>query len=180
MQREAQLLGLKSSFRKESYEETKQKIQEIFWTGKYFRETPQTLYVTGDANVFPFWFGLFTDKEMKKKVCAMMQENQLDRPFPLKYTSFIPNQFSSFLSFFAKNYEGTSIWMHLGLCYLDVVADVDEKRLNHYLLQYTNLIEKYGTFLEVFDEVGNPYRTPFYMSDEGMLWCCKFLILKKV
>ncbi len=43
---------------------------------------------------------------------------------------------------------------------------------------YRQLIEQNSTFLEVFDTTGKPFKTPLYITDEGMLWAANFLTLK--
>jgi hypothetical protein len=171
--REAKKLGLNCSL-KYDY---KNLIKETFWFGGYFRDTIDTSYVAGDANVFPFWFGLFTDKKMIKRAITAVQKEGLDKPFPLKYTNFVPRNFMFPLSLFASNYEGTSVWVHLGLCYIDVVAQVDKKLAQKYVEQYRKRIEAHHNFLEIYDEHGNVYMTSFYHSDEGMVWASKWFFL---
>ena len=178
--REANLLGLTNNFEDNySYNKIQEKIKETFWTGDYFVECESTTLITGDANVFPYWFGIFTDKKMIKKSIAVIQREKLDKPFPLKYTSFIPKNFFFPLTLVAPNYEGNSIWIHLGLCYLDIVATVDARLAKKYAALYGQKIQEHKNFLELYDPHGLPYNTSFYYSDTGMLWCSKLLSLKK-
>jgi hypothetical protein len=79
--------------------------------------------------------------------------------------------------FFTKNYEVNSIWMHIGPLYVKLVKKIDKKLAKKYIDSYTKLIEKHKNFLEVFDSKGNIYKTPFYYSDEGMLWAANYLNL---
>lgn len=174
--READMLGLKNSF---DYTQIKDKLQKIFWVGDYFKEALDSALVSGDANVFPYWFCIFTDKKMIAKSIAAIQKEKLDQPFPLKYTASIPTNFFFPLTLVASNYEGNSIWMHLGLCYLDVVASVDKKLARRYLAQYKEKIVSHKNFLELFSTNGSVYKTLFYHSDEGMVWVSKWLVLKK-
>ncbi len=180
--KEADALGLSSFFKTENnnYNKIKQKIKQTFWNGSYFRENEESNYVTGDANTFPYWFGIFTDKEMIKKSIAAIQKEKLDQLFPLKYTSFVPKNFFFLPSLLAPNYEGNTIWAHMGLCYIDIVAKVDKKLAKKYVTLYKELIETHKNFLELFDENGNPYNSLFYYSDAGMLWCSKWLVLNEV
>jgi hypothetical protein len=83
------------------------------------------------------------------------------------------------LEFFAGDYERDPIWMHLGLCFLDVVKRYDGKSFSQYLMQYKSLIEKHKNFIEVYDAKGAPFHTKFYHADESMLWVSKYLALKK-
>ena len=122
---------------------------------------------------------IFTDKKMIQKSIAAIQKAKLDQPFPLKYTSFVPANFFFPLKLVAPNYEGNSIWMHLGLCYLDVVAAVDKKLAKKYLALYAQQVEEQQNFLELFSSNGSVYKTFFYHADERMLWAGKLLALKQ-
>ncbi len=174
--REAGIVGLQNPLQKYDY---KKILKKYFWTGRYFRDTDDSDYVSGDANTFPYWFGIFTEKTMIQSSIAAMQKEKLDHPFPLKYTNFVPKHIIFPLFLFASNYEGNSIWQHLGLCYIDVVAKVDKKAAKKYLEEYRKQIEEHKNFLELYDEKGKPYKTLFYYSDAGMLWAGKWLVLEK-
>lgn len=179
--READALGLQSPFRDTfSYKKIQEKIKKTFWTGDYFKESCSSGEITGDANTFPYWFGIFTEKTMIKKSIAAIQKEKLDQPFPLKYTSFVPSNFFFPLTLVAPNYEGNTIWMHLGLCYLDVVALVDKKLAKKYVLEYQKQIELCKNFLELYESNGQPYKSFFYYSDAGMIWSSKWLLLKEM
>jgi hypothetical protein len=39
---------------------------------------------------------------------------------------------------------------------------------------------KHRTFLEVYNSDGTVYKTPFYVADEGMLWCSVWLACKDI
>lgn len=191
--KEADKLKLKNPFNAFDY---KKLIRKYYWNAKkgYFKDDLDNDVATGDANVFPYWCEIFAvvnskGKIMNKKELKMLkqsvkaiQKNKLDKPFPLKYSNKKSSEYGRFLfwpSLFAKNYEGNTIWMHLGLCYLDIVACVDKKLLKKYLLSYKKQIEKYSNFLELYTEKGQPYKSLFYLSDDSMLWCCKYLELSK-
>ncbi len=179
--REATALGLKNPFAENGFSSQKiqEKIKKVFWTGDYFVESCDSAIASGDANTFPYWFGIFTDKKMIQKSIAVIQKAKLDQPFPLKYTSFVPSNFFFPLKLVAPNYEGNSIWMHLGLCYLDVVASVDKKLAKKYLALYAEQVEEQQNFLELFSSNGCVYKTLFYHADEGMVWAGKLLAVKQ-
>jgi len=121
----------------------------------------------------------FKDYEIKRSI-ESVRKDKLDLPMPLKYTSTVPKHFKkSMLGLFAGNYEGTTNWIHLGLCYMDVVAKVDKDLLKTYLHMYEEKIEKYRNFIELFDSRGRPYKTFFYHADDSMIWAAKYLYLKK-
>ena len=153
-------------------------IKKYFWTGDYFKEDLNSDIVAGDANTFPFWTGLFKDKKMFKSCLRKMQEQNLDKPFPLRYTDKRHKEKHSFIDKLVPNYEGDTVWVHLGLCFMDVVKRYDKKLLKRYLDKYSNNILLYRNFLEIFDKNGKPFRTLFYHSDEEMSWCAKYLELK--
>ncbi len=169
--REATLLKLNNTLNKD-YEKI---LKEKFWTGTYFKESLDTNYPSGDANVFPYWFKLFTDKKMIQTSIKAMQQENLDKPFPLKYTNHVPQNFFLPLKFVAQNYEGNTIWLHLGLCYIDVVEKINKTLAKQYKDKYKKVIEKHKTFFEVFNPDATPYKTLFYYADEGMLWASKLL-----
>jgi hypothetical protein len=149
-------------------------LKKYFWKNNAFRDDLFSETITGDANVFPYWTKIITDKIMIKQSIKAIQKNNLDKPFPLKYTQNIPHNFIFPLSLIANNYEGNTLWMHLGLCYLDIVKKVDNKLYKQYKENYKKHIEKHKTFLEIFNNDGTPFKTLFYITDEGMLWACKY------
>jgi len=165
-----------------SKEQTKAAIIKHYWNGTYFFSDLQRQgIVVGDANVFPFWTGIITDKNMLKSAILSIRAAQLDNPFPLRYVNQLDKKHEKSrlhaANLFASDYETDSIWMHLGLCYLDLL----EKELAApHVEKIGELIEKYSTFLEVFSDDGSPFSRPFYVTDEGMLWCSKWLSLKKI
>lgn len=174
--RESELLQLENPLRGYNY---KNIIKKQFWSEKYFRDTGESDYISGDANVFPFWFGIFTEKAMIKKSISAIKKEKLDQPFPLKYTIFVPKNFFFPLSLFTPNYEGNSIWAHLGLCFIDVVAKTDKKLARNYVEEYRKQIEQHKNFLELYDPDGKHYKTFFYYTDAGMLWAVKWLALER-
>lgn len=155
-------------------------IKENLWNGRYFYDDlSKEEAVTGDSNVFPFWTGVFTSSNILKSSFEAIKKARLDRPFPLKYSSGDGKARFIFLERLARGYEGSSVWPHLGLCFLDVIRDFRKTEFKKYLGQYTKIIEENRNFLEVFDEHGKPFTRALYYSDEGMLWASKYLHLLK-
>lgn len=171
-------LGFKSSLPDDII---KKSIVKKLWSGKYFYDdlSCQNI-VTGDANTFPFWCGV-TDSVKRFKSCIeSMEKAGLTKPFPLKYTTEQGKIHGMhFIDRLSGGYERDSIWMHLGLCFLDVVKQFDRKRFNRYMEQYEKLIMRHMTFLEVYNSKGRPFKSRFYTTDESMLWAAKYLALKK-
>ncbi|MCK4522497.1 MAG: hypothetical protein KAU20_08030 [Nanoarchaeota archaeon] len=152
-------------------------IKENFWKKTHFIDDLSGYdFVTGDANVFPFWCGIFNDKKMLESCVEKIQQHGLDKPFPLRYYhSKIKEHDMISLEVFAKGYERDTVWWHMGPLYVDIVSRVNKKKAGEYLLKYKKIIEKYKNFLELFDSKGNPYKSLFYYSDESMLWCVNYL-----
>ncbi len=154
----------------------RKRIKDELWSGKFFYDDMRKKdIVSGDANVFPFWTGVFSKRNMRKSCIRQMQKAKLDRPFPLKYTNTRKGQRFLFSEILVRNYEGTAVWPHLGMCYVDVVRKHSKKEAERYIKRYRKLIEKHRNFLEVFEEDGRPFKRLFYYTDEGMLWAAKYL-----
>jgi len=167
-------LGLENPFRDYNY---KKIIKENFWKDGYFIDDLSGHdFITGDANVFPFWSGVFDEQNMLKSAVKKIREENLDRPFPLKYYhKKEKEQKMTFMESFLKNYERDTVWMHLGQAYIDIVKKVDKGLFIFYINQYKKLVEKHKNYLEVFNPDGTPYKSPFYYCDESMLWASMLL-----
>lgn len=172
---EIEKLKLDNPFNKK---ELKNNIKKYFWNEHYFNEDLTNVEICGDANTFPFWCGVFDDKKKFYSCLKYIQQDNLDYPLPLKYTK--KNRFGQVKeSVFVPFWEGDKLWMHLGLCYVDVVFKFDKNLAKWYLLNYKEIIEKYHNFLEVLEPNLKPYQSPFYKADHSMLWACKYLALCK-
>ncbi len=165
--------GLYNPFKSYNF---KKIIKDRFWTGSYFLDDlsgPD--YTAGDANVFPYWAGLFDSRKMIRLSLNAIQQNDLDKPFPLKYTKEKSGRYLLLQSFLVPNYEGNTIWTNIGQCFIDVVKMVDREKAREYINQYVRNVEKYKNYLEVFNPNGIPYKTLFYYADEAMLWSAMLL-----
>lgn len=156
-------------------------IMEKFWTGSYFLDDLSgRKHVAGDANVIPYWSGVFTSRKMFRSSLGMMQKEGLDKPFPLRYTKEKDHQFIRLHDLLMPNYEGNTIWTHIGSLFLETLDMMEDKHLERYMRQYKYLIEKYGNFLEVFEPDGKkPYTTWTYAADQSMLWASIFLSIQE-
>lgn len=178
MQKSCDALRLNNPLKNYNY---KKIILSKFWTGRYFLDDLSgKRYVAGDAQVFPFWTGVVDDKKMLMKVIGTIQENNLDYPLPLKYTSFSEGLNFHCASFLASNYEGDVLWAHMAMLYVALVGNVDPKLQRFYIDKYKCSIEKYGTYLELYNPDGTPYSTLLYHADEGMSWCANYLNLLRI
>lgn len=156
----------------------KETICNTFWTGSYFREDLKASFVSSDANVWPFYIGLFDDQEMKRKALQTLQTEGLDKPFPLKYSKEEhPERELFFPRIFTPNYQGNTIWAQLGLCYTDILSGINANQARMELSKIKQVIETYGNVLELFEPDGAPYKGRVYRGDHGMIWAVHFLDL---
>ncbi|MEI7792394.1 MAG: AmmeMemoRadiSam system protein A [Candidatus Berkelbacteria bacterium] len=169
-------LGLANPFKKFDWVK---KIREKFWTGSYFKDNLESDDVTGDANIYPYWLGIFDDRLMMEKSFTSMERAGLADPFPLKYSSHRRGVFVKLINFFTPNYQGDTIWLQNGLIYLRLLEKTNQKKFQKYFGIYKGLIEHNKNFIEVFHSNGQTYRTPFYKADEALLWCSMFLDLAR-
>ena len=178
LQQELNLLGFHNPFKGH---DIKAKVDKHLWNGSYYYEDMRRQkIVTGDANTFPFWTGMVHSKAVFKKCMESIIQAKLDVPWPLKYTarhSAISRM--SMYERFAGDYERDTIWMHLGMCYLDCVAKYYPSQLKKYMDALTKQIEENHNFLEVFTTDGKPFETHLHKCEEGMLWACKYLELRQ-
>jgi len=152
-------------------------IKDTFWNGSHFVDELNGYdFVTGDANIIPFWTDVFTSKPMLRRCVDKIQEEGLDKPFPLRYYhSPIKEHKMISLEFFAKNYERDTVWTHLGPMFISLMKRLG--KADDYINQYKTLIELNKNYLEIFNQDGSPYETFFYYTDEGMLWASMYLDL---
>lgn len=154
-------------------------IKRHFWNGHYFYDDlSKQNYVAGDANVFPFLFGLVKDVRMLSSAVAAVRHAGLDEPLPLKYTA--SRQGVRFVwqeQVALSNYESNAIWTHMGPLYIKIVQQLDSQLADTYLLRYKEYIERYQGFVEVYTSDGKTYRSWFYAADRGMLWAANYLTL---
>jgi len=156
-------------------------LMNEYWNGEFFYDdlTKQNYFST-DANIIPFWLGIFNSKEMFEKVHKIIKRLNLAEPLPIKYNANeqIPSVKFRECEIFNKNYESGAIWIHLGLIYLDLLKEFDKNNeLKIHLTKMKELVEKYGTLVEVLYDDLTPFKSLFYFCDEGMSWCASFFDL---
>lgn len=164
---------------------------QTYWNGEYFySDATQQPMVVGDAQIFPFWTGILADVVKPKELAAMRAKTfravhraGLDDPWPLRYTNSADagqeHRRLHFSNLFANGYQTDSIWMNTGLCMLEVLASDNPKAAKKHVARIGQLIKQHGTFLEVYDKTGAPFKTFWYVADEGMLWCASWLVLRR-
>lgn len=154
----------------------KKMIRDRFWVGTHFLDDISNQhYVATDANIFPFYFGLFTDKDMRHSAINMIIGQALDSPIPAKYhAKRINEKENPLLSLVSGGYHGNACITKLGVIFLYVISKYDRIMVRKYLDVFLETIEEHNNFLEIFDTSGKPFVTPFYRYDEGMLWVSIF------
>jgi hypothetical protein len=169
--------GLKKAKFRHNLPDARKALLKHYWTGSYFLDDLSgKKHVAGDAQLFPFWTGVISDKAMMRKAFGSVHKAGLDKPFPLKYTSGRMPADVLAQRIFAPNYEGNTIWAHMGLLYIAKLKEIDRGYARVCVSWYRDLVERYGTFLEVYEPDGrSPYRSNFYAADEGMLWAANLL-----
>jgi len=171
-------MNLKNPFQKYNYPQI---LYRNFWNGEFFYDDLTKLdYVASDANVLPFAFSLIQNKEMLNSSLQAIQKNRLDQPFPLRYTTEKAKVKFIWEEIFAKNYELSSIWTHIGPFYIKLLQQTNPELAKMHYQAYTQIIEKYGNYLEVFEvkkKEAKPFQSPFYFCDQGMLWAANYLTL---
>ncbi len=122
-------------------------IKDKFWNGSYFLDDLSGLdYVSGDANVFPYWTGLFDSKKMIKLSLDAIYNDGLDKPFPLKYTKEKAGKYLLLHSILVPNYEGNAIWTNIGQC-LILSKRLTRKRQGDILASILRMLRNMGIIL---------------------------------
>ncbi|MEM4270952.1 MAG: hypothetical protein QXO70_02550, partial [Candidatus Pacearchaeota archaeon] len=152
-----------------------------YWNFGYFLDDLSgSKHFCSDANIFPFYSGIIDDEEFLDRINKIIRDEGFDNPYPLKYRKQKPEKESLLLTFFAPEYERTTSWLNLGMCYLKVLDKYKKTELvKEYLNKYEEMILKHQNFLEVFTSDGQPFESLFYICDDSLLWCSVWLELKK-
>jgi hypothetical protein len=171
---EMRRLGLKTELNKNKIRE---KIKKEFWSGDYFYDDiTKKNYVAGDAQVFPFFLGVFTDRKMLSKALQSCIAAGLDRPHPLSYTKNAKTKFIPY-EFFVAGYQRNTSWMNIGILFTGLMRQVNSKKAKAYKRSIGDMIKKLGTYPEVLEENGKMFKSPFYHCATCMLWASNYLVL---
>jgi regulator of RNase E activity RraB len=156
----------------------KKNLVKYYWTGTYFKDSLVNDAITGHCNIFPYWLDVITDKRMMESSITSIVAKELDSPLPLKYG--ISDNIKYFWGeIFVKDWEKDTIWVFLGIPYIEILSKVDKNQAITYLKRYKELILRYKGFIEVFHKEIRPYSSLFFYSDNTMLWASIYLDAKK-
>jgi len=157
-----------------------QAMRRHLWTGEAFRDSLCRRFPSGDANIWPFFFGLFEDREMWRRAFGVLEANGFTSPVPLRYfPRRLPNAELPVPRLFTPNYQGDPSWTQLGPVYLHLLKEIDRPRMEQHRANMAALIERDRNYLEIYTTDGKPYRGRafLYHADEGMIWSAMFLDL---
>lgn len=164
------------------FDNWKQKIITAFWDDKdgiflddLSKESIKNHVYSGDA--FIVTSAQFLDlnnpkeKSMLEKEIAYVQKNNLDKPFPLRYAiKDQPDKLYFFDKYFATSYMGESIWSHWGMEYIKTLILLSKdnpiyiEQAKNALNKYTQNIQTYGGYPELYDKYGKIFQTSVYRS----------------
>lgn len=154
-------------------------LEQMYWTGTYFKDDINNGGATGDANVVPFWFDI-VDRKLWKTTLQTMRQRKLDKPLPLRYEPHVNKEREMiWVDALTDGWEHDTVWLHLGNLFLQVVARHDKKLAMKYLEQHRKLIEKLHHYPEVLTKEGKPHSSWFFHSDDSMLWAANYLALSQ-
>lgn len=172
-------INSKSKILDNPFKDTKSILMEKFWNGKYFlNDLSGSEAITGDANIYPFWWGIFDDKKMLRSSLKSIQEAKLDSPMPLVYSKDSKHKMIA-IEKLVPNWEKDSVWPQMGFVYIDLLRTIEEKKAKFHLNQYKELIERYCNFLELYTTDLKPYESTLYTCDESLSWASMYLDMKR-
>ncbi|HUG30108.1 MAG TPA: hypothetical protein VMQ65_06330 [Candidatus Limnocylindria bacterium] len=148
-------------------------VRRHFWTGDRFRDRLGTDETSGEANVWPFFAGLIEDGEMQAAALETLQREGYAAPYPLRFqASHGSDGLMLLYRLWSADYQTTTSWTSLGSIYLSLLTEVDPPAAAAELERMRRLIERDGTFWEVLDGRGRPWRSRsgLSVSDVSMLW----------
>lgn len=148
-------------------------LRRHFWTGDRFRDRLGVDATSGEANLWPFFTGLIEDREMLAAALSTLQRDGFTAPYPLRFQA-APGSDGMLLLYrlWSADYQTTASWTSLGSIYLSLLSEVDPSAAAAELDRMRRLIERDGTFWEVLDGLGRPWRSRsgVSVSDVSMLW----------
>jgi hypothetical protein len=163
----------------------RERMLQQYWTGHYFRDSLCRELPSGDANVWPFFFGIFDPDAgaaaaMRRQAFTTLEERGFTSPVPLRYFERrLPDSELPVPKAFTPNYQGDPSWTQLGAVYLHELGKVDRPRMVAHRTRMAELIGRDRNYLELYTTDGQPYlgRARIYHCDEGMIWAALFLDL---
>jgi hypothetical protein len=153
-------------------------LRERFWLGSRFRDALGDDRTSGEANVWPFYAGVVSDRAMLLTALRSLDAGGFCRPYPLRYeTARRPEHEVWFTRHLLPDYQGSTVWTSLGAIFLQLLSTVDPEQAAGEIGRYAAWIERDGTYWEVLDDRGRPWVSPrrLFIGEESMLWSAIFL-----
>ena len=150
-------------------------LRRHFWLGDRFRDRLGTDETSGEANVWPFHLGLIDEPgdAMLRAALETLRREGFTAPYPLRFeASHRADGLLLAYRLWSADYQTTTSWTSLGSIYLALLRRVDPAAARVELDRMRALIERDGTFWEVLDSAGRPWRSRsrLSISDVSMLW----------
>ena len=148
-------------------------LRRHFWAGDRFRDRLGSDETSGEANVVPFWAGVVDDRDMLATALETLRREGYTAPYPLRFTAAHSNAgLLPAYRLWSSDYQTTTSWTSLGSMYLALLRRADPAAATVELDRMRRLIEEHGTFWEVLDGEGRPWRSRsgLSISDVSMLW----------
>lgn len=148
-------------------------LRRRFWLGDRFRDRLGTDDTSGEANLWPFHLGLIDDESMLAAALETLRREGFTTPYPLKFeASHRADGLLLIYRLWSADYQTTTSWTSLGSVYLALLRRLDPGAARPELDRIRALIERDGTFWEVLDGAGRPWRSwsRLSISDVSMLW----------
>lgn len=157
------------------------KFKETHWSKTFFYDDlTKGNYIASDANIMPFYWEVFKDKQMKESALNAIINTKLDKFLPVQYTNFRDKGKELLLpELFAPNYEGDTYWPHVGICYMEVLKDTYPEQFKANLSKIKQQVLKHKNFIELYTKKGKPYRSIFYVADDSMSWVAPYMAFTK-
>jgi hypothetical protein len=160
--------------------DVRDRMLQHHWTGDYFRDSLCRELPSGDGNVWPFFFGIFDDPDMRRRAFATLEARGLTHPVPLRYFEHrLADSELPIPKMFTPNYQGDPSWTQLGAVYLGLLGEIDRPQMLQHRARMAEFIQRDRNYLELYTKDGKPYkgRAGLYHADEGMIWAALFLDL---
>ncbi len=148
-------------------------VRRHLWTGDRFRDRLGSDETSGEANVWPFFAGLSDDQTMLAAALDTLQREGYTAPYPLRFdATHRVDRLVPAYRLWSADYQTTTSWTSLGSIYLALLRRVQPDSAAEQFDRMRRLIERGGTFWEVLDDRGEPWRSRsrLSVSDVSMLW----------